>query len=309
MTTLLRTRREQRQMSADDLARHLDVHHTSVLRWERRERLPGPDHVRALARTLDLDTSEVAGFFDAARAPAAPRTGVRGHGLRPVRQAARVPVSRIADGLGVPAATVYNWESGRARIPDAHLARLASLVGTSEPRLRKALHAARAVEQAAPASPLRRLRRGSGLSQDAVARRIGVSRHRIGAWERGTRPPLWAVRALATVYGVPVSRLAHLTRVAPPPLLDRRRWERGDLPRVLWILRAWSGLTQREVATRCRVHPTSVRAWEAGRAVPSARSRERLESVYGLAPGELRTAYPAVSPVPRSSPGPRGSAR
>lgn len=309
MTTLLRTRREQRRMSAEDLARHLDVHHTSVLRWERRERLPGADHVRALARTLDLDISEVARFFDAVRAPASPLSGVRGQGLRPVRQAARVPVSRIADGLGVPAATVYNWESGRARIPDQHLAGLASLVGTSEPRLRQALRAARAVEEAAPVPPLRRLRRRTGLSQEAVARRIGVSRHRIGAWERGAVPPLWAVRALAAVYGVPVSRLARVAKIAPPPLLDRRRWERGDLPRVLWTLRAWSGLTQREVAVRCRVHPTSVRAWETGRSLPSARSRERLERAYGLAAGELRNAYPAVSLVQRSSRAPRGSAR
>lgn len=292
MTTLLRTRREQRQMSADDLARHLAVHRNSVLRWERRERLPGPDHVRALARTLDLDTSVVAGFFDAARVPAAPATGVRGHGLRSVRRAARVPVSRIADDLGVRAATVYNWEAGRARIPDEHLPRLAALVGTSEPRLRQALRSALVIEQAAPVSPLRRLRRRSGLSQEAVARRIGVSRHRIGAWERGTRPPLWAVRALAAAYGVPVSSLARVTGLPAPPLLDRRRWERGDLPRVLWTLRAWSGLPQREVAARCGVHPTSVRAWEAGRTVPGTRSRERLERLYGLATGDLWAAYP-----------------
>jgi transcriptional regulator with XRE-family HTH domain len=292
VTTLLRTRREQRQMSADDLARHLAVHRNSVLRWERRERLPGPDHVRALARTLDLDTSEVAGFFDAARVPAAPATGVRGHGLRSVRQAARVPVSRIAGDLGVRAATVYNWEAGRARIPDEHLPRLASLVGTSESRLRQALRAALAIEQTTPVSPLRRLRRRSGLSQETVAGRIGVSRHRVGTWERGTRPPLWAVRALAAVYGVPVSLLARVAGVPAPPLLDRQQWDRGDLPRVLRTLRAWSGLTQREVAARCGVHPTSVRAWEAGRTVPGARSRGRLERLYGLAAGDLRAAYP-----------------
>ena len=291
MTTLLRTHREQRRMSAEDLAGHLDVHRNSVLRWERRERLPGPDHVLALARTLDLDTSEVAGFFDAARAPATPAAGVRGDGLRPIRQAARVSVRRIADDLGVPEATVYNWEAGRARIPDRLLPGLASSVGTPEALLRQVLRTARR-EHATPVPPLRRMRRRSGLSQEAVAIRIGVSRHRIGAWEHGTPPPLWAVRALAAVYGVPVSRLARATGVSAPPLLDRRRWRRGDLPRVLWTLRAWSGLTQRQVAARCAVHPTSVRAWEAGRTVPGARSRERLERAYGLAVGDLLAAYP-----------------
>ncbi len=292
MTTLLRTHREQRRMSAEDLAGRLDVHRNSVLRWERRERLPGPDHVRALARTLDLDTSVVAGFFDAVRAPAAPAVGVRGHGLRSLRQAAGVPVSRIADDLGVRAATVYNWEAGRARIPDHLLPGLASSVGTSELRLRQVLQAAPPVAPVGPVPPLRRLRRRSGLSQEAVARRIGVSRHRIGSWERGARPPLWAVRALAAVYGVPVSRVAQVTGVPAPPFLDRRRWEPGDLPLVLATLRAWSGLTQRQVAAHCGVHPTSVRAWEVGRTLPRARSREHLERIYGLATGELRVAYP-----------------
>jgi transcriptional regulator with XRE-family HTH domain len=277
--TFLRDRRTLRTLSATDVAGLLDVHPNSVLRWERRERLPGPDHLRKLARTLAADVSDVASFFDLARAPSPPAGGVRGPGLRPLRRTACVSVRRIADALGVRDSTVYNWEAGRVRVPDEHLAALAALFRMAVPDLVQQLRDAPPRPQPTPLPPLRRMRRRTGLSQEAVAQRIGTSRHRLGAWERGQRPPLWAVRRLAPVYGIPVARLADLVGVAAP---------------ALRTLRAWAGLTQAEVGARCGFHPTSVRAWENARTVPSARSRERLERLYGLSPGALVVAYPSA---------------
>ena len=294
MSTFLRDQRVQRTLSVTDVARHLAVHPSSVLRWERGERLPGPDHVKALADTLELDTSAVVRFFDDARAPIEPSRGFRGHGLRALRQSAGVPVRRIARRLGIHAATVYNWEAGRVRIPASHVPALASILDTEVPALTRHLIAAPATRPRDPVTQLRRLRRRTGLSQEAVARRIGTTRHRIGAWERGEQPPLWALRRMAVVYGVPVSRLARAARVVASPLLDVRQWSRGDLADALRVLRSWCGLTQRSVAERCGVHPTSVRAWENGRTVPGPRSRERLELLYGLASGALLAAYPEV---------------
>jgi transcriptional regulator with XRE-family HTH domain len=295
--TFLRDQRTERALAASDVARRLAVHPNSVLRWERRDQLPGPQHIHALAGTLGIDVARVAAFFDGARADAAPVTGVRGHGLRPLRWSAGVPVRRIAAALGVPAATVYNWEAGRVRIPEDHLSALASVLGTTVPVMTACLRAAPTPASTPPAStppsPLRRLRRRAGLSQEALARRIGTTRHRVGAWERGERPPLWAVRRMAREYGVPVARLASLAGVPAPPLLDPGRWTAGDLPAVLATMRAWNGLTQAEVAARCGFHPTSVRAWENGRTVPSRRSREQLERVLGLPAGALLRAYPA----------------
>lgn len=219
---------------------------------------------------------------------------VRGHGLRPLRRGAGLPVRRIAQHLGVRESTVYNWESGRVRIPGDHLPGLASLLGTSAPVLVPVLRASPPPGARGPVPPLRRLRRRTGLSQEAVARRIGTTRHRLGAWERGqVPPPLWAVRRLARTYGVPVARVAALAGVPAPRLLDPARWRPGDLPGVLATLRAWNGLTQAEVARRCGLHRTTVRGWENGRGVPSARSRERLEELHGLPAGSLRGAYPA----------------
>lgn len=297
MNTFLRDRRVHQALSAEAVAHRLDVHPMSVLRWERRERLPGPGHVLALASALELETTAVIGFFDEARPAAVPSGGLRGHGLRGLREVAEVPVRRLALRLDVLPATVYNWEAGRARIPAPHLPALAESLGLGVPELTERLHLAPVTHTARSVSDLRRLRRRTGLSQEVVASRIGASRHRIGAWERGDRPPIWAVRRMAVVYGVPVARVARAAGVTAPALLDRRNWSPGDLPLVLVALRQWSGLTQLELAERCGCHKTTVRSWERGRARPANRTRARLEGLHGLPPGELMRAYPVSGEI------------
>ncbi|TGN62857.1 XRE family transcriptional regulator [Nocardioides eburneiflavus] len=84
---------------------------------------------------------------------------VRGHGLRPLRRGAGLPVRRIAQHLGVRESTVYNWESGRVRIPGDHLPGLASLLGTSPPVLVPVLRSSPPPVARGPVPPLRRLRR------------------------------------------------------------------------------------------------------------------------------------------------------
>jgi len=293
--SFLRDRRTSRSLTTTDVARQLGVHPNSVLRWERRERLPGPEHIHALARSLAVDPADVAGFFDEVR-PAAqpPHDNPRGHGLRPLRRAARVPAVRIAEVVGVPPASVYNWEAGRARIPVRHVPALAELLELEVATLRGLLDQWPVVAPTMPAvSELRRLRGRTGLSLERVARRVGVSRHSLSAWERGGRPPLAVLRRLAGLYGVPVAAVARATGVEAPRLLDRRRWAAGDLPDVLVTLRQWSGLGQRELAERCHRSVSTVRGWEHGRGTPRPSSRRRLERLYGLPDGALLIAYPA----------------
>ncbi|MBM7518542.1 helix-turn-helix domain-containing protein [Nocardioides nitrophenolicus] len=290
--TLLRSVRTGRGLRAADLAAEIGVHPMSILRWERRERLPGPAHIHALARVLDLDPTRVADFFDDARAapppPAAP--GYRGCALRPLRWSAGVSAAAVARRAGVPVATVYNWEGGRARIPAHRIPPIAELLGVPHDDLVSALATPTPIASrpAAPAGPLRRLRHGSRLSQSRAARLAGVDRRSLGSWERGeARPSLAAVRRLARAYGVPVATVARAAGIEPPPLLDHRRWRPGDLPRVLRTLRAWAGLTQAEVARRCGCSSAAVRTWESGRTTPSARLTQRLEQTFGLRAGAL----------------------
>lgn len=288
--TFLREQRALRKLRVADVAHQLEVHPNSVLRWERRERLPGPAVIRALALALDTVESDVAAFFHDARQPSEPLHVIPGVGLRPLRETAGVSVGLIATRLGVHPATVYNWEAGRVRIPEKHLVGLEILLCITRPSLIAELRKAPVAPAGRSISPLRRLRSRNGLSQEAAARYIGTSPRTLGAWERGRRPPLWAVRQMAATYGVPVSRVAVIARM-PTPLLDPRQWSAGDLPEVLRALRQWSGLTQAQVADRCGLHPTSVRAYENGRTLPSARSREKLEQLFKLPHRALVQAY------------------
>lgn len=288
-STFLRARREQHALTPHEVAARLGVHPTSVLRWERRERLPGPAHIHGLARSLALPPEHVAAFFDGARPSPEPPSTVRGTGLRAVRRRTGTPVAVVAAATGVPPATVYNWESGRVGVPRDRLPALAGLLGTDVADLVTRLRAPSAPPQA-PTSGLRRLRRRTGLSQAQVADRVGVARHSVSVWERGTTPPLGAVRRLARVYGVPVAVVAAAVGLTPPALLDPRRWGPGDLPQVLTVLRAWSGLTRPEVAARVGCSAAAVRSWESGRGTPRAGSRRGLERLYGLPVDGLLTA-------------------
>lgn len=292
--TYLRDQRRTQALSTAEVAAHLGVHPSSVLRWERRERLPAPAHIHGLAHVLRVETREVAGFFDDARRRTVEVESLRGHGLRHLRTAARIPAPRIAEVVGVSCARVYSWEAGRARIPLDLVPALADALALEAEALQELLDRARPRRPVRALSRLQRLRRRTGLSRVAVAERVGTSRHTVGAWERGRRPPLSAVRRLAAVYGVPVSVVARAAGVDAPPLLDVRRWSPGDLPEVLRTLREWSGLTQRQVAERCGCSTDAVRGWEAGRSVPRPATRRLLESLHGLADAQLLRAFPGA---------------
>lgn len=290
---LLRQRRRRKALTVHHIAAELGVHPTTISRWERRARLPGPHHVHALARVLDLSVSDVAEFFDSARAPDVEARGVRGHGLRPLRRAAGLSAHSVAAAAGVPVHSVYNWELGTARMPDEAVHGVADLMGLNADCLVALLRTALPPPPTRTgASPLRRLRHRTGLSQSVVAERIGHSRHALGGWERGAEPPLVAVRRLAAVYGVPTEAVARAARVQPPPLLDTRRWKPGTIHDVLTVMRRWQGLTQRDVANLTGSSTAAVRTWEAGLHAPSPAALNRLERAYGLEPGALLAAYP-----------------
>ncbi len=292
--TDLRALRRTRRLRASDVAEALSVHPNTILRWERGERLPGPRVIHDLADALGVPRHQVITFFDAHRLPAEPPPGLRGTGLRPLRRRRDLPAQELADALGVPVHTLYNWESGRCRVPHRFLGPLAEALQVTPNRMHLLLATAPEVARP-PAAPtartLQALRRRRGLTVTASARFVGVSRWSIRAWEdRRTVPPLWAVRRLAGLYGVAAAEVAGVCGVALDLKLHPGTWRPGDLGEVLVTLRAWTGVTQRDVAGRLGAGTATVRAWEAGRCRPRAASLRKLERLFGLPVAALDAA-------------------
>lgn len=195
--------------------------------------------------------------------------------LRDRRVSRSITTADLAEQLGVHPNSVLRWERGDRLPGPGHITRLARTLaietvevvgffdGVRPPaeRIVESVrgHGLRPLRH----SELRRLRRRTGPSQQVVARRIGTGRHSLGAWERGQQPPLVAVRRLATVYGVPVARVARAAGVTPPA----------------------------QLAERCGCSTSAVRVWERGQGEPGPALRHRLEGVYGLPEESLLTAY------------------
>ena len=183
--------------------------------------------------------------------------------------------------------------------PEQLLGLLAEALQVSPGRLLRLLtttprDAAAGPFDASRARTLETLRRRRGLTVTASARFVGVSRWSIRAWEdRRTVPPLWAIRRLATLYGVTAAEVAEVCGAALDVKLHPRTWRPGDFGEVLVTLRAWTGVTQRDVAERLGAGTATVRAWEAGRCRPRAASLRKLERLFGLPLSALDATVPA----------------
>lgn len=83
-----------------------------------------------------------------------------------------------------------------------------------------------------------KLRRGLGWSRGELARRVRVSRERLGHWERGTHsPPLRVMVSLGRALGVSMDELiTGTTRDDAPSAATLSRHERAEAARHFWSL-------------------------------------------------------------------------
>lgn len=239
MTTLIRSTRLHAGLRPADVARAVGVHPMTVLRWERRDRLPGPQHIGALAAVLGLERGEVAGFFDEARQarPADPRppadlscqgppddrsagcVGATGP-LRRMRQRTRLSGTRAAALAGVDRKRLGAWERGLATPPLSALRRLAAAYGVGVGEVARAAGVVpppqldrRTWHPGDLPGVLRTLRDWAGLTQADLALRCGCSRDAVRSWEAGRAQPTPAsLRALERALGLPAGDLDRAAR-------------------------------------------------------------------------------------------------
>lgn len=126
-----------------------------------------------------------------------------------------------------------------------------------------------------------------GLSVAQLARAIGVSRPSVALWEQGQRRPAriyWT--ALAAALGLTVEQVGELFVGYRPA-----RFDSWPLP-SLAVARRTAGLTQRQLAGRLGVAPTTLSMWEsAGMPVPVDAIAE-LAHLLDTSEDRLRSAPP-----------------
>jgi transcriptional regulator with XRE-family HTH domain len=134
---------------------------------------------------------------------------------------------------------------------------------------------------------LAHFRRGAGLTQRALAARVGAAPSTFAMWEGGKVPvPRRTASELAKALLVPLDRLA----AAPTPQRD---------PRPLRRLRNGAGMTRPEAAAHLGISIGTLSRYEAGeRRVPVTIAR-RMAVAYGRPAGQLlRLCGCPLVPVP-----------
>ncbi len=191
--------------------------------------------------------------------------------LKHLRERFDVTQHELARLLEVSPVTVTAWETGKSRPRSHNLAQVNALAEKSQEEVDDAL--GRQPVPDVTATDVKRMRKGLGLTQTALAKLIGVSAAAVTAWETGkTAPSRESRRLLGGLAARPRAEVEEeLSRsgLVPPA----RAALTGDEIRAM---RQEAGMSQRDLARKLGVSVNSVCNWETGRTEPRRASVKKL---------------------------------
>jgi transcriptional regulator with XRE-family HTH domain len=196
----LRQLRRAAGLTQRELAERAGTDHTTIAKYESRDRIPYVERLAGLARALGVTPAQLT------------QTGAGT--LTELRVVAGLTQASVAERAGLVRSRYAGLERGEiASLDPAVAARLADAFGVSVEEIANAHAQSRAAHQDRGTDTLVQLRTAAGLTQMAAATQAGLVRTRYSALERGevaTLDPGIAAR-LAQTYGVSIGqvRTAH----------------------------------------------------------------------------------------------------
>lgn len=188
-----------------------DVTKAQICSWETGASVPAAEQLLRLAKTLELDASELA---EHARAALEQRLDVRTAEVLQARYGGRkdrgawvgariaalgLRARDVADTIGVHRNHLTWWATGRTDVPSGATAKLARALRTTAPFLRSM--------PAEPCTPFQQqardlvaARERAGLSQADLRQLTGMNQSELSSYERGLRTPAGRAAGLLAVF-------------------------------------------------------------------------------------------------------------
>lgn len=194
----------------------------------------------------------------------------------------------LAHRLGVSEESIRLWERGAVQPSEDHLVRLIPILAI-EGALWQDSPAPAPDEQTELARRLLQERQALGLTQAALASRLGVAPDTYVAWETGrSTPGAEHVTRLATHLGLPDEDAA--TLCASGLVVDCSAWP--AFGQLVGARRQALGLTRKDLAATLGVAPRALMTWELGYRRPPSAQVLALAQALQVSATELTDALP-----------------
>ena len=253
---LLKRRRREWEMSRIDLAQYLGVDYSSVRTWEEGLRFPYPAAIEQLSKWLNEDVPS----------PAISLKEVNGSRIFSERLRRHMTIRDVADRIGVAARTVRDWERGALNPGPTYRKLLRKWLLEGDADSLTIPHPLTKPFECDIGGVLKERRRELDMTQNELAKRLGVLRETIGRWENGEVPHMkYAVRIVEWLDEEIPTHKVTMDEISG----DRIKNER---------LRR--GMTERDLAGHLGVHVTAVNHWEMGARTPIPSNLRTLQEWF-----------------------------